>query len=204
MQAVCRTCCFRCAAVLLAAACVGVVAGAMLQAATGFGFSLAAAPLLFAAIGPEPAVVLLLVLGLRVDVLTLATERRRPRPLRHSTIAILAWSLPVSLLARRGRAARVAERGAAGRGHARRGRHAGGAPGAVGARAGVGGGDRGGGADDVDVDERAADAAASARPRRDARAGARTRSRRASSGSPRSVRSRCSGPAILNSHRPHW
>ena len=54
----------------------------MLQAATGFGFSLVAAPLLFAAIEPEPAVVLLLVLGLEVNLLTLATERRRPRPLR--------------------------------------------------------------------------------------------------------------------------
>ncbi len=57
----------------------------MLQAATGFGFSLVAAPLLFAAIGPEPAVVLLLVLGLEVNLLTLAAERRRPRPLRRST-----------------------------------------------------------------------------------------------------------------------
>jgi uncharacterized protein len=82
----------RWAVVLLAAACVGVVAGAMLQAATGFGFSLAAAPLLFAAIDPEPAV-----LGLEVNVLTLATERRRPRPLRHSTVALLAWSLPGAL-----------------------------------------------------------------------------------------------------------
>ena len=70
---------------LVAAACVGVVAGAMLQAATGFGFSLVAAPLLFAAIGPEPAVVLLLVLGLEVNLLTLGTERRRPRPLQRST-----------------------------------------------------------------------------------------------------------------------
>ena len=56
---------------LVAAACLGVVAGAMLQAATGFGFSLVAAPLLFAAIEPEPAVVLLLVLGLEVNLLTL-------------------------------------------------------------------------------------------------------------------------------------
>ena len=57
---------------LVAAACAGVVAGTMLQAATGFGFSLVAAPLLFAAIEPEPAVVLLLVLGLEVNLLTLA------------------------------------------------------------------------------------------------------------------------------------
>src|SRR3954447_14540666 len=69
----------------------------MLQAAIGFGFSLVAAPLLFAAIGPEPAVVLLLVLGLEVNLLTLATERRRPRPLMPSTVTMLAWSLPGAL-----------------------------------------------------------------------------------------------------------
>jgi uncharacterized protein len=69
----------------------------MLQAATGFGFSLLAAPLLFAAIDPEPAVVLLLVLGLEVNLLTLSTERRRPRPLRRSTVTLLAWALPGSL-----------------------------------------------------------------------------------------------------------
>src|SRR4051812_42666766 len=85
------------AAVLLAAACVGVVAGTMLQAATGFGFSLVAAPLLFAAIEPEPAVVMLLLLGLEVNVLTLATERRRPRPLPRSTAMMLAFSLPGAL-----------------------------------------------------------------------------------------------------------
>src|SRR3954453_4049414 len=82
---------------LVAAACIGVVAGTMLQAATGFVFSLLAAPLLFAAIDPEPAVVLLLVLGLEVNLLTLATERRRPRPLRHSTLVLLAWALPGAL-----------------------------------------------------------------------------------------------------------
>lgn len=82
---------------LVATACAGVVAGAMLQAATGFGFSLVAAPLLFAAIDPEPAVVALLVLGFEVNVLTLATERRRPRPLRRSTAILLACALPGAL-----------------------------------------------------------------------------------------------------------
>ncbi len=82
---------------LLAAACVGVAAGAMLPAATGFGFSLTAAPLLFAAIGPEPAVVLLLALALEVNLLTLGTERRRPQPLRRATATILAWSAPGAL-----------------------------------------------------------------------------------------------------------
>ena len=69
----------------------------MLQAATGFGFSLVAAPLLFAAIQPEPAVVLLLVLGLEVNLLTLGTERRRPRPLKRSTTWTLACALPGAL-----------------------------------------------------------------------------------------------------------
>src|SRR4051812_4015214 len=83
---------------LVAAACAGVVAGAMLQAATGFGFSLVAAPLLFAAIEPEPAVVLLLALGLEVNVLTLVSERRRPRPLADSTLIMLAWAVPGALV----------------------------------------------------------------------------------------------------------
>jgi uncharacterized membrane protein YfcA len=82
---------------LVAAACLGVVAGAMLQAATGFGFSLLAAPLLFAAIEPEPAVVLLLVLGLEVNVLTLATERRRPQPLAGTVALMLACAIPGAL-----------------------------------------------------------------------------------------------------------
>jgi uncharacterized membrane protein YfcA len=82
---------------LVAAACIGVVAGTMLQAATGFGFSLLAAPLLFAAIEPEPAVVLLLILGLEVNLLTLATERRKPQPLSESTLIMLAWAIPGSL-----------------------------------------------------------------------------------------------------------
>jgi uncharacterized membrane protein YfcA len=73
------------------------VAGAVLQAATGFGFSLLSAPLLFAAIEPEPAVVLLGVLGLEVNLLTLGTERRRPRPLRRSTVVMLACALPGAL-----------------------------------------------------------------------------------------------------------
>ena len=70
----------------------------MLQAATGFGFSLVAAPLLFAAIEPEPAVVLLGVLGLEVNLLTLGTERRRPQPLQPSTAIMLACAIPGALV----------------------------------------------------------------------------------------------------------
>jgi uncharacterized membrane protein YfcA len=74
-------------------ACVSIVAGALLQAATGFGFSLLAAPLTFAAVEPAPAVGLLLLLGAEVNLLTLA-EGRRAQPLRDSTVTMLACALP--------------------------------------------------------------------------------------------------------------
>ena len=79
---------------LLVAAGAAVVAGAALQSATGFGFALVAAPLLFAALGPEEAIGTLLALGAVVGVLTLATEGRRPRPLVRTTAVLLAWALP--------------------------------------------------------------------------------------------------------------
>src|SRR5215475_11769038 len=75
---------------LVVAAGAGVAAGALLQSATGFGFSLVAAPLVFAAIEPEQAVGLLIVLGTEVNVLTLASERRRPRPLWRDCAVMLA------------------------------------------------------------------------------------------------------------------
>ncbi len=78
-----------------AGACI--VAGALVQSATGFGFSLLAAPLTFAAVQPEPAVGVLLVLGTEVNLLTLATEGRRPDPLRRETALILVWSAPGAL-----------------------------------------------------------------------------------------------------------
>jgi uncharacterized membrane protein YfcA len=80
---------------LLAAAAVAV--GAALQSATGFGFSLIAAPLVFATVGPPEAVGVMLVLGLEVNFLTLLTERRRPRPLKRATPILLAWSVPGAL-----------------------------------------------------------------------------------------------------------
>jgi uncharacterized membrane protein YfcA len=82
---------------LLIAAGTGVVAGAVLQSATGFGFSLLAAPLMFAAIKPVEAVGLMLVLGSEMNVLTLASERRRPRPLVRDCALLLAWSAPGAL-----------------------------------------------------------------------------------------------------------
>jgi uncharacterized membrane protein YfcA len=81
--------------VILAAS--GAAAGAALQSATGFGFSLLAAPLLFAAIGPVEAIGVLIVLGAEVNVLTLATERRRPHPLGREAALLLGWSIPGAL-----------------------------------------------------------------------------------------------------------
>jgi uncharacterized membrane protein YfcA len=76
------------------AAGLAIVAGAMLQSAIGFGFSLVCAPLVFAATTPEQAVGLLMLLGVEVNVLTLVGERRRPQPLARSVAEVLAWSLP--------------------------------------------------------------------------------------------------------------
>jgi uncharacterized membrane protein YfcA len=77
---------------LIAAA--AVAAGAALQSATGFGFSIVAAPLVFAALGPEEAVGLLIVLGAEVNLLTLATERRRPHPELRECAVLVGWALP--------------------------------------------------------------------------------------------------------------
>ena len=49
------------------AAGVAVLAGAALQSATGFGFALVSAPLVFAAAEPEQAVWLLILAGLVVN-----------------------------------------------------------------------------------------------------------------------------------------
>jgi uncharacterized membrane protein YfcA len=77
---------------LIAAA--AVAAGAALQSATGFGFSLVAAPLVFATVEPEEAVGLMILLGTEVNLLTLAGERRRPQPVVRECVWILAAALP--------------------------------------------------------------------------------------------------------------
>ncbi len=76
------------------AAGVAVLAGAALQSATGFGFALVSAPLLFAAAEPEQAVGLLIVLGLLVNLMTLGTEGRRPQPLVRESLIMLGWGIP--------------------------------------------------------------------------------------------------------------
>jgi uncharacterized protein len=75
-------------------AAAAVAAGAALQSATGFGFSIVAAPLVFAVVEPEEAVGLLIVLGSLVNVLTLVSERRRPRPVWRECAVLLASALP--------------------------------------------------------------------------------------------------------------
>jgi uncharacterized protein len=79
-------------------AVLAVLLGGALASATGFGFSLLCAPVLFALIGPAPAVGLLIVLAAEVNALILATEGRRPRPLRRETLVLLGWSLPGALV----------------------------------------------------------------------------------------------------------
>jgi uncharacterized protein len=76
------------------AAAAAVAAGAALQSATGFGFSIVAAPIVFATVEPEEAVGLLIVLGALVNVLTLTSERRRPRPVVRECVVLLACALP--------------------------------------------------------------------------------------------------------------
>ena len=75
-------------------AAAAVAAGAALQSATGFGFSLVAAPLVFAVVEPEEAVGLLIALGSLVNVLTLVSERRRPRPALRESAVLLGFAVP--------------------------------------------------------------------------------------------------------------
>jgi uncharacterized membrane protein YfcA len=75
-------------------AAAGVAAGAALQSATGFGFALIAAPLLFAAVGPAEAVGTLTVVGFVTNLMTLATEGRRPRPHPREVALLLGWAVP--------------------------------------------------------------------------------------------------------------
>jgi hypothetical protein len=82
---------------LLVATGVAVMAGAAIQSATGFGFALLAAPLAFAALEPQEAIGLLLLLGTEIGVLTLATEGRRPRPMARRCAVVLAWAVPAAV-----------------------------------------------------------------------------------------------------------
>ena len=72
-------------------AVAAVVAGGACHSATGFGFVLVAGPLVVAALPPEEAISSLLVLGILMSCLTLATEARTPAPLWREAAALLGW-----------------------------------------------------------------------------------------------------------------
>ncbi len=57
---------------------MGLLAGGALQSATGFGFALIASPVLVGAYGGERGISALTLISVAVNVLTLATEGRRP------------------------------------------------------------------------------------------------------------------------------
>jgi uncharacterized membrane protein YfcA len=80
--------------VTIVLAAVAVLLGAALQSATGFGFALVSAPILFALLGPREAVSAGAVLGVWLSSLTLATERRVPQVMRGEVLGLVAWSLP--------------------------------------------------------------------------------------------------------------
>lgn len=75
-----------------------VLAGAALQAATGFGFGLLSAPIFFAVIDPQPAIGMLALLSLEVNLMTLLTEGRRPRPLTREARVLIGFALPGALM----------------------------------------------------------------------------------------------------------
>ena len=78
----------------VAAAAVALFLGAALQSATGFGFALVSAPILFALLGPQEAVTTGVLVALALNALTLAGERRRPQLLGREAAGLLAWSVP--------------------------------------------------------------------------------------------------------------
>ena len=78
----------------VAGAALALLAGAALQSATGFGFALVSAPILFALLGPREAVTAGVLVAMALNVVTLAGERRRPQVRRGDASALLAWSLP--------------------------------------------------------------------------------------------------------------
>jgi uncharacterized protein len=82
---------------ILIAAAVTVAVGAAIQGATGFGFAVLAAPLTFAALDQREAIGLLLVLGMEIGVLTLATEGRRPRPRTRDCVVVLVSAVPAAV-----------------------------------------------------------------------------------------------------------
>ena len=76
------------------AAALVLLLGALVQAATGFGFALAAAPPLFVLLEPAAAVSALAVIGTQVNLMTLASERRRPVVMRAQAAGLVVAAVP--------------------------------------------------------------------------------------------------------------
>ncbi len=71
-----------------------MLAGGVLQSATGFGFSMLTSPLLLALLGPEQAVTASSILGLMLSGVLLAGEGRRPVIVRHDAVTLVVCSIP--------------------------------------------------------------------------------------------------------------
>ena len=80
--------------VALAGSALALFAGAALQSATGFGFALVSAPILFALLGPREAVTAGVLVAMALNLMTLAGERRPLQVRTGDAVALLAWSLP--------------------------------------------------------------------------------------------------------------
>ncbi|MET0925890.1 MAG: TSUP family transporter [Solirubrobacterales bacterium] len=73
---------------------VAVLVGMSVQAAIGFGFALIVAPAAFAALSPERAVTLVVLLAIAINVLVLFTERRRRAVAGRVVATILVAAVP--------------------------------------------------------------------------------------------------------------
>ena len=73
---------------------LGVIVGATLQSAMGFGFALVAGPAVFAVAEPAEAITILIALGTVLNLLIMLAERRPSEILRAEVIRVLAWAAP--------------------------------------------------------------------------------------------------------------
>ena len=75
---------------------LSVLVGAALQSATGFGFALVTAPVLFAVFAPGEALTLLVLLATLLSALVLLSERRDVDIRWGDALPLAAWGVPGS------------------------------------------------------------------------------------------------------------
>lgn len=78
----------------VAAVVASVLVGAVLQSATGFGFALVTAPLLFGVFAPGEALTILVLLAGILSALVLFSEGRELAVRRGDVTRLMAWGLP--------------------------------------------------------------------------------------------------------------